>query len=777
MNGSKNSLRWSLCCALVAAALAPGCKQSVDLSGRPCADQQCLEGYRCHPERNKCVPALSVGCEAAEDVCPAKIATGDPCAETGAFIPCRAGAPRDCSAGCRTCLGPDGWSRCSAPSCSLGKVNSCAACDHDCTQLPNVDTVSCVPQEGTFACRILSCAPGFENADGDAASGCEYPCTPTEPPLEICDGRDNDCDGVTDPPNTNDCTVYYRDRDGDGFASDDPNQQSMCACGPTGPFVTAKQGDCDDDPEGCGEACRPNRPAEICDPAGHDNNCNSVPDTAEVDAVDCTNYYPDADGDDYGDASAQPRCLCAATEAYPVANARDCNDDPNTGDAFNPDAAETCDDGIDSNCNGSDNDANAAGCKQFYLDRDGDGHGDPTAPSQCWCAPQGDYRASVADDCDDAPAACGAYCHPERRLELCDGYNNDCDTATPESCTLSPTDTRLQDYEMTALTVAVDGNGGENLVFGLEGATRPWAWLNLAEQQYYGPSSYPKAEAATDFAFALETLFIAQPTEGACDRTDNAQDACECGPVVLPGSRVCTDYMQGASNGVHTLVATPLQGGERLYFATPLAVGVAESTNGGGFAGRCEHRFEGESVQALAPAHVSNNSLLVGTSRQLWHCRGFGDCAPECTAHDIWPGAPDDIRVLQTYEEFDAAREAWTGQLVVLLGSGSRGAARLALDPTTGAPAIDSLQAWGPDSASILDSGVQAVSRYIVSGLRFWGTTQGLAVHEVHTDSWRTLDASVLPSVNVTALPAVLTRNRQLWVGTDAGMTELTLTE
>ncbi len=45
-------------------------------------------------------------------------------------------------------------------------------------------------------CAIAACKNGYVDLDKKASTGCEYGCTVTG--TEICDGKDNDCDGLTD---------------------------------------------------------------------------------------------------------------------------------------------------------------------------------------------------------------------------------------------------------------------------------------------------------------------------------------------------------------------------------------------------------------------------------------------------------------------------------------------------------------------------------------------------------------------------------------------------
>jgi hypothetical protein len=71
--------------------------------------------------------------------------------------------------------------------------NNCGACGRVCNFQGQHQFGSC--ENGL--CVATTCMPGFVDIDS-RAPGCEYGCTPTVPPTEVCDGRDNDCNGAID---------------------------------------------------------------------------------------------------------------------------------------------------------------------------------------------------------------------------------------------------------------------------------------------------------------------------------------------------------------------------------------------------------------------------------------------------------------------------------------------------------------------------------------------------------------------------------------------------
>ena len=252
------------------------------------------------------------------------------------------------------------------------------------------------------------------DGDGDPNS---TDCKPWDPDCytgatEICDGKDNDCNGIIDDQGSEGCSTFYQDADGDGFGT----ASQECLCKAAYPYTALEPGDCNDaDP-----AMAPGL-TEYCD--GKDNDCD---DEIDEDGVNGSPYYKDGDGDQWG-VEGDSITSCEPVGEYKAVLVGDCDD----GDlAIYPGAVEQCGDGKDNDCDGATDEPDASGCVPVYEDSDGDGWGNHAVVS-CRCltglgaAPAG--WAIKPGDCDVGNAAV----NPDA-AEVCDNKDNDCDGATDE---------------------------------------------------------------------------------------------------------------------------------------------------------------------------------------------------------------------------------------------------------------------------------------------------------------------------------------------------------
>ena len=207
---------------------------------------------------------------------------------------------------------------------------------------------------------------------------------------EWCDAVDNDCDGETDEDGAADASTYYADSDEDGYGDPD---NSLASCTPRLGYVSDST-DCDD-----GRAETYPGADEICDL--RDNDCDGTADDSAIDALDwyadtdgdgvgdsasrlasCTQpsgyvsddtdcddsdistlgpstWYSDSDGDGYGSSDSGTTESCTQPSGY-TATDEDC-DDVDSG--ISPAASETCDDGVDDDCDGEPDD----GCAEDHC--------------------------------------------------------------------------------------------------------------------------------------------------------------------------------------------------------------------------------------------------------------------------------------------------------------------------------------------------------------------------------------------------------------------------
>ncbi len=212
---------------------------------------------------------------------------------------------------------------------------------------------------------------------------------------EICDLRDDDCDGTVDEDALP--VTWYRDLDGDGFGSATSGTTVSCSI-PAGYSLFST--DCDDARPTTSPLSR-----EACN--GIDDDCSGLADFA---------VGPGDLEDDDRDGSPDLRCGAASA---------DCDDlDPDV----HPGAPELCNH-RDDDCDGAVETGEIA--VAWYVDRDGDGAGaSGSLPIYACSAIEG--RVQVGGDCDDHSAAVGP-----RALDACgtgvDGADDDCDGAIDEA--------------------------------------------------------------------------------------------------------------------------------------------------------------------------------------------------------------------------------------------------------------------------------------------------------------------------------------------------------
>ena len=490
------------------------------------SDAACPAGYGCvfaqgsHGGGKQCV--LSEGsCGCSPLARQLKAQTW--CALTNVFGTCK---------GMRSC-GDTGMSGCSAP---LPQEEVCNLLDDDCDGLTDdIPVAACEESNAHGVCLgARTCTPtgfvcsavvptaeacngkddncdgatdeGYDDIDGDGIADCVDPdqdgdgdlnaddCAPLDKSVgpgavEVCSGKDNDCDGFTDETGATGCAVWWLDGDQDGFGKSPLlGGDQLCLCAAKLPYTATTATDCDDvdanvnpgavevcndadddcdgqtdagcDDDGDGwcdlamvviglpavctkgvldcddtDGGRNPGAAEVCS-NGKDDNCDEVIDGG-VDALGCTLWFQDGDGDGQGFGAAQ--CLCTAAGLYTSVTATDCDDKDAKVHAG---AGEICGNGKDDDCDGEQNPVGGQGCSQWWHDADADGYG--VGLPLCMCMATVDLSAAKGGDCKDDDKAF----NPGVK-ESCNQLDDDCDGKTDEQGAVG----------CTTFYVDVDGDG------------------------------------------------------------------------------------------------------------------------------------------------------------------------------------------------------------------------------------------------------------------------------------------------------------------------------
>lgn len=306
------------------------------------------------------LPIIRETCNGYDDTCDGFIdegfPIGDPC-DNGQVGQCRAAGAFICNSPQIQETGGDAVI-CNTPPRQASPFEICDNIDNDCDGDTDEDWIqkglACGLGVGTCGVGALGCADGHISCDGEIF-----------PESEICDGLDNDCDGVTDEGcpcvsgDSRDCSIDL------GPCS---KGTQNCVAGTWSDIcsgVVPAPEICDNTDNNCNGAidegvlnrcgdCGP-EPEEICD--GFDNDCDGG---IDEDIVDCCNgqiKQPeqcdgiDNDCDDIIDERENPlTCGVGFCQSTSVSVCNECEPIPPL--AGSEDFDTTCNNGIDDDCDG-----------------------------------------------------------------------------------------------------------------------------------------------------------------------------------------------------------------------------------------------------------------------------------------------------------------------------------------------------------------------------------------------------------------------------------------
>ena len=291
------------------------------------------------------------------------------------------------------------------PKSLATNLKHCGKCDNACS-FPYA-----FAQCAGGSCKLGSCALGYHNLNAVDADGCEYQCITSNNKVEICDNKDNDCNGTiddgvdksTDAKNCGACGNVCSFSNASGSCSSGKCVISSCSSG-------YKNVD-GIDSNGCEYKCPvwPPLTTDGCD--GKDSDCDGKADEDFISSA-CGSGVGECVQGSTVCVSGSASCTGAVTATVELCNNKDDDCDGTVDDGFDklgdprycggctpcslPNAVANCKAGV----------CGVAVCKTGYVDLD------KKPGNGC------EYNCTISG------------------TEICDGLDNDCDGAVDEGVSL-----------------------------------------------------------------------------------------------------------------------------------------------------------------------------------------------------------------------------------------------------------------------------------------------------------------------------------------------------